>query len=50
MPNIELTGDRLAARVTIGGSVEAVWRELTKNNGKLGFVLPARTWVEHWPM
>ena len=32
MPNIEVTGDRLVARVTIRGSVEAVWRELTKNN------------------
>ena len=32
MPNIEVTGDRLVAKVTIRGSVEAVWRELTKNN------------------
>ena len=32
MPNIEVKGDRLVAKITIRGSIEAVWRELTKNN------------------
>ena len=31
-PDIEATGHRLVAKITIRGSVEAVWRELTNNN------------------